>query len=414
MAGRGLTLLKPQAFAALPSLRALDLSRNAGLPLPVVDESDPSLLALLHALPRLTSLRLDAVSPEGETRLAQAFPHLRWINGRYITRIRVGEGSPPTTVLLDEPDHMGDGKTRRRQEIVDKVLMRGWARLEPMRLAGPTAQHHAELHWCLLDLPGLALGHDEEGGNIALLHMRDRRLGVTFTAAWPRVRIRAGERVTRDYLEGFPPAARAAVAPARLLDCLYGPRLARRLLPLSSGGESGGGAAVGEVKPEEEAPELEGGEAGTEPTFPIDAPFLAPTRPLLVFTDMPVLRESLGLPALFAFTDDAAGAWRTTRAWISVCLLIRNPSTPLLTMHAYDPNTDRRRHRVDGRRVTSGSTPAAAAAAVAGYAAQAGGRGRQVRHGAAPPPRRATTAVAAPNVLPPRGAPRPAPALVWM
>lgn len=336
LAGRGLTALKPEAFAALvPSLCWLDLSRNPTLhPGP----AHSHLLPALRALPKLESLRVDVAASEGddeedgeEERLARALPSLRWINGRYITRAG-------GRVLLDDGDD-GDAReqggqqrqaTRRRQEIVDKVLMGVWAQAEPMRLAGPTARHHAELHWCVLDLPGLALGHgssmDGEGAggssgaeppniknNVAVLHMRDRALGVTFSAAWPVRRLARGQPVTRDYLEGFP----------RPLPCDPG-RLLAHLRGADGGGLPGNSSLAaaeaeawenveeGQQKQQEPPPP-----PAAEPVFPIDG---AAARPLRVFTDMPVLRENLGLPHLFGFTDDVEGAYLCVFwGWIVLC-----------------------------------------------------------------------------------------------
>lgn len=324
LAGRGLAALKPEAFAALaPSLRWLDLTRNPRLA--THDPDNHSLLPALRALPRLKSLRLDVTTSDEEERLARALPGLRWVNGRYITRVGgdhvlLDDVEEPKEQGQEQGQGQGRQRTRRRQEIVDKVLTGVWARAEPMRLAGPTARHHAELHWCVLDLPGLALGHSDNspgvppsnscGSNMAVLHVRDRALCVTFSAAWPVRRIARGEPVTRDYLEGFPgplPCDRA-----RLLAHLRGgaaPRLFR-------GGVTGGDAAVvgGSAADVEEAQHqpLPAAEAAG-PLFPIDGTAAAASsslpRPLRVFTDMPVLRENLGLPHLFTFSDAAAGAY---------------------------------------------------------------------------------------------------------
>ena len=398
LAGRGLTSLKPEALAVLaPSLRWLDLSRNPTLH-PGPDHSP--LLPALRALPNLESLRVDVAASEGddeeeEERLARALPSLRWINGRYITRAG-------GRVLLDDGDAQEQGgqqrqTTRRRQEIVDKVLMGVWARAEPMRLGGPTARHHAELHWCVLDLPGLALGHGSSSdssdsaeraageppqNNVAVLHMRDRALGVTFSAAWPVRRLARGQPVTRDYLEGFPRPL--PCDPARLLTHLHG----------ADGGGLPGKSSLAAAEAEarenvEEGQQQQEPPPAAEPVFPIDG---AAARPLRVFTDMPVLRENLGLPHLFGFTDDVEGAFLCVFwGWSVLCDGSHNP--PLAHIR-------RRRHRLDrGRTTTIALHLPAAAAAMAQHPPEPERRGRQVRHGLAPAAR-GSAGVAAPDVLP--------------
>ena len=108
----------------------------------------------------------------------------------------------------------------------------------------------------------------------------------------------AGDRLTRDYLQGFPPS----IARSLVLQLIWG--VAHEV---ASGAEvhAGATASVGvpiptvyPPPPPSPLPEDEGGTL----TFPL----CEASRKLLVFTDMPVLKEHLGLPG-FSFTDDVRG-----------------------------------------------------------------------------------------------------------
>lgn len=294
LAGRGLSLLQPAAFAqAVPHIRRLDLRRNPGL-----DPTD--LLPTLAVLPRLQSLWVDVSTPDEEEKLACGAPQLGWVNGRSITR------PTPTTVVLSETGG-------EMEECIDRILSDMWPYVEPMRLsASPDA--HAEVYWYLMDLPGLSIphaspfsSHHQQQPNLTFAAMHDRALGVTFTVAWPVREIKKGEAVCRNVLADFPPLV--GEEEEDVLKALWGRTLWRK--------RRRGQHVVEErerpvpTQPQAASPPPSNPATGGPPPL---FPPTPPTHPLLVYTDMPIVYESLSLPSLFAFTDDPSQAdllWAT-------------------------------------------------------------------------------------------------------
>jgi len=136
-----------------------------------------------------------------EEEVALAVPQLRWINGRSITRL-----TDAKVVLGSESGPGAEG--------IDKMLLCMWPHVEPMRLAA-SEEHHAEVYWYAMDLPGQGIGPafpPSLGPHLAFVPMRDRHLGVTFSVAWPVRTIKAGEVVCRDVLADFPLSSPSSVS----------------------------------------------------------------------------------------------------------------------------------------------------------------------------------------------------------
>lgn len=356
LSDRQLPSLKPAIFMTeLPKLRRLDLRGNPLLTTPQTPRAWESLLyPTLHALPCLESLWVDdpviisivasaEQGPPGPAReeesadkadadweeaLARTFPQLGWINGRSI--VRYAEMGHGTQIVVSK-----EGGTVA--ESMDKIVANMWPHMEPLRLAA-SEKCHPEVYWYAMDVPGQRIRHHASGRGgpgLSFLPMQDRGVGVSFTAAWPRCTLEAGQEVTRDVLAGFPRP------PAWDTDGSDWERLQKRVLGALGRGEDGcshgqdpGGSVVREElggdcasegrrqgRRSEAIDANDGAESsmasrGRAPAFPIPVGgrTFPPSRPLSVYTDMPVLVHSLDLPARFYLTDHAQDAdilWAT-------------------------------------------------------------------------------------------------------
>ncbi|GAB5030655.1 tubulin--tyrosine ligase-like protein 12 [Nannochloropsis oceanica] len=392
LSGRLVPFLKPAAFAvAVPNLRRLDLRDNPILLAPAAAASSAwqdVLLPTLCVLSCLESLWVDppcgrnsggdgdtGTRAEGESERARkwevevalAVPQLRWINGRSITRL-----TDDRVVMGREGGSVAEG--------IDKLLLGMWPHVEPMRLAA-SERHHAEVYWYAMDLPGQGIAHafsSSPGAHLAFVPMRDRRLGITFSVAWPLRAIKAGEVVRRDAFASFPflsssPSSSSVSEErivtekgeeeeeeeeeefrAQVLRALWGQRLWKRQR----------GLALQEQQQEQQQvketlqlktfqkfhanKDFQAPAAATEssppppPVFPLSqgSTCTPPPQPLLIYTDMPVVQLSLGLTDLFAFTEDPREAdilWATP-AFLSA------PTSPIRRQtqwRATLPNLDR-------------------------------------------------------------------------
>eukprot|EP00624_Nannochloropsis_granulata_P005432 evm.model.NODE_38462_length_11801_cov_16.752394.2 len=394
LSGRLVPFLKPAAFAvAVPNLRRLDLRNNPKLLAPAAAAASSAwqdiLLPTLRVLPCLESLWVDppcggnsvgggdaSTSAYGkwererkwEADVALAVPQLRWINGRSITRL-----TNARVVLGSEGGSVAEG--------IDKLLLGMWPHVEPMRLAASEG-HHAEVYWYAMDLPGQGIVHvfsPFSGAHLAFVPMRDRQLGITFSVAWPVRAIKAGELVRRDALADFPFLSSSSstssvsegrtamekgeeveeeeveeeVLRAQVLRALWGQRLwkRRRALALQEQQQEQQQVKKKQPKVVRKAHAEKGMQAlaaaadsspPPPPVFPLNrgSTSTPPPRPLLVYTDMPVVQSSLGLMHLFAFTEDPLEAdiwWATPGFFSALPLPLRRKTQWRATL----PNLDR-------------------------------------------------------------------------